>query len=177
MYNRARGGGGAGEGLQPPHFFGNFKELLRKRCFQPPHFKSLFSPPTFKVAPRALYKNVWDHSYQLPSKLLFSWQSTLFTFCIAFIWTMSWLWLSLLAWSRAFLSRRNYSWTGYHKSFSNLNFRFKAPVHTPLSVVRTSRNDTRKQVVCGKYVVLAVWLVSGIYNVLWTFDWTNKLLL
>ena len=44
-------------GLQPPHFFGNFKELLRKRCFQPPHFESLFAPPpppTFKVAPRAL---------------------------------------------------------------------------------------------------------------------------
>ena len=51
--NRARGGEGAG-GLQPPHFFGNFKELLRKRCFQLPHFESLFSPPTFKVAPRAL---------------------------------------------------------------------------------------------------------------------------
>ena len=27
-------------GLQPPHLFGNFKELLRKRCFQPP------PPPT-----------------------------------------------------------------------------------------------------------------------------------
>ena len=38
---RGRGWGG----LQPPHFFGNFKELLRKRCFQPPHFESLFSPP------------------------------------------------------------------------------------------------------------------------------------
>ena len=32
-------------GLQPPHFFGNFKELLRTRCFQPPHFESLVSPP------------------------------------------------------------------------------------------------------------------------------------
>ena len=48
-------------GLQPPpHFFGNIKELLRKRCFQPPHFEPLASPPlppppTFKVAPRALY--------------------------------------------------------------------------------------------------------------------------
>ena len=28
----ARGGGGAGERLQLPHFFQNF-ELLRKRCF------------------------------------------------------------------------------------------------------------------------------------------------
>ena len=49
-------GEGLGE-LQPPHFFGNFKELLRKRCFQPPLFESLFAPPpppTFKVAPRAL---------------------------------------------------------------------------------------------------------------------------
>ena len=28
---------GEGQGvLQPPHFFRNFKELLRKRCFQPP---------------------------------------------------------------------------------------------------------------------------------------------
>ena len=52
---RARGEGGAGGGgLQPPIFFGNFKELLRKRCFQPPHFESLISPPTFKVAPRAV---------------------------------------------------------------------------------------------------------------------------
>ena len=31
--------------------------------------------------------------------------------------------------------------------------------------------------VCGKYVVLAVWLVSGFYNVLWIVHWTNKLLL
>ena len=46
---------GEGQGvLQPPHFFRNFKELLRKICFQPPDFESLFSPPTFKVAPRAL---------------------------------------------------------------------------------------------------------------------------
>ena len=59
--NRILTGPAEGEGLgglQPPHFFGNFKELLRKRCFQPPHFESLFSPPppppTFKVAPRAL---------------------------------------------------------------------------------------------------------------------------
>ena len=54
-YTRAHEGGGAGGGLQPPHFFGNFKELLRERCFQPPHFESLVSYPTFKVAPRALY--------------------------------------------------------------------------------------------------------------------------
>ena len=58
---RARGCGGAGGGgLQPPpHLFRNFKELLRKRIFQPPHFEPLVSPPpppppTFKVAPRAL---------------------------------------------------------------------------------------------------------------------------
>ena len=44
-------------GLQSPHFFGNFKELLRKRCFHAPHFESQFSPPTFKVAPRALMEN------------------------------------------------------------------------------------------------------------------------
>ena len=50
---RARGGGGA-VGASAPHYFGNFKELLRKRCFQQPHFESLFNPPTFKVAPRAL---------------------------------------------------------------------------------------------------------------------------
>ena len=29
----------------PPHFFGNFKELLRKRCFQPPHFQSSSAGP------------------------------------------------------------------------------------------------------------------------------------
>ena len=51
--HRARGGRGA-EGASappPPHFFGNFKELLRKRCFQPPtsgHFESLVSPPHFR---------------------------------------------------------------------------------------------------------------------------------
>ena len=39
------GEGPGGGGLQPPHFFGNFKQLLRKLCFQPPHFESLFSPP------------------------------------------------------------------------------------------------------------------------------------
>ena len=35
------------EGLQPPHFFENYKELLRKKCFQPPppHFESLVTPP------------------------------------------------------------------------------------------------------------------------------------
>ena len=53
----AMSGPAEGEGLgglqpPPPHFFGNFKVLLRKRCFQhpppPPHF-------TFKVAPRALH--------------------------------------------------------------------------------------------------------------------------
>ena len=55
LYQGPRRGRGRG-GLQPPppHFFGNFKELLRKGCFQPPHFESLVSPPTFKVAPRAL---------------------------------------------------------------------------------------------------------------------------
>ena len=50
---RGRGWGGFSP-PPPPTFFGNCKELLRKRCFQPPHFESLFSPPTFKVAPRAL---------------------------------------------------------------------------------------------------------------------------
>ena len=45
---------GRAGGASAPQFFGNFKELLRKSCFQPPHFESLFSPPTFKVAPRAL---------------------------------------------------------------------------------------------------------------------------
>ena len=45
---------GRGRGASAPHFYGNFKELLRKRCFQPPHFESLFSPLIFKVAPRAL---------------------------------------------------------------------------------------------------------------------------
>ena len=37
--NRARGGGGAGGGASahpPPHFFENYKEFLRKKCFQPP---------------------------------------------------------------------------------------------------------------------------------------------
>ena len=54
-------GPAAGEGqggLQPPPtFFGNFEELLRKRCFQIPHFESLISPPTFKVAPQACVHN------------------------------------------------------------------------------------------------------------------------
>ena len=53
-----KGEGQGGFSLPPPHFFGNFKELLRKRCFQPPpppHFESLVSPPTFKVAPRPLW--------------------------------------------------------------------------------------------------------------------------
>ena len=58
---KTNAGPAEGEGLgglqPPPHFFGNFKELLRKRCFQPLHFESLFSPPTFKVAPRALKRN------------------------------------------------------------------------------------------------------------------------
>ena len=47
-FNMPNSGPAEGEGLgglQPPHFFGNFKELLRKRCFQSPHFESLFSPP------------------------------------------------------------------------------------------------------------------------------------
>ena len=56
---------GPAEGEGAPHFFGNFKELLRKRCFQPPHFESLVSPPIFKVAPRALNKSAhkakWQH--------------------------------------------------------------------------------------------------------------------
>ena len=35
--NRARGGGGGGlQPIPPPHFFENYKELLRKKCFQPP---------------------------------------------------------------------------------------------------------------------------------------------
>ena len=43
----AEGEGQGGFSLPPPNFFGNFKELLRKRCFQPPppHFESLFKPP------------------------------------------------------------------------------------------------------------------------------------
>ena len=43
-------GEGLGGGLQPPHFFGNFKELLRKRCFQPPHppFWVTIQPPHFQ---------------------------------------------------------------------------------------------------------------------------------
>ena len=56
--DRARGGGGAlGEGGRgaeahsPPNFFGNFKELLRKRCFQPPHFETLFTPPPSHAGP------------------------------------------------------------------------------------------------------------------------------
>ena len=48
------GGSRGGFSPHPPFFFGNFKELLRKICFQPPHFESLVSPPTFKVASRAL---------------------------------------------------------------------------------------------------------------------------
>ena len=57
---RARGGGGAG-GLQPRRFFENYKELLRKSVFSPPpHFESLFSPPTFKVALRALSIHLFD---------------------------------------------------------------------------------------------------------------------
>ena len=47
-----------GEGGLQAHFFENFKELLRKRCFQPPPPPPLGvtsqPPPTFKVAPRAL---------------------------------------------------------------------------------------------------------------------------
>ena len=68
-FNRPRGGRGAG-GLQPHHLFENYKELLRKRCFQPPppspphtHFEPLVSPPppspaTFKVGPRSLFKSL-----------------------------------------------------------------------------------------------------------------------
>ena len=54
MYGQGPRRGKGWGGLQPPHFFGNLKELLRKRYFQPPHFESLFSPPTLKVAPWAL---------------------------------------------------------------------------------------------------------------------------
>ena len=37
-YNRAREGGGTGGGgaSAPSHFFGNYKELLKKRVFSPP---------------------------------------------------------------------------------------------------------------------------------------------
>ena len=49
----------------PPHFFENYKELLRKKCFQPlppppPHtnFESLVSPSSFKIAPRALAESI-----------------------------------------------------------------------------------------------------------------------
>ena len=53
---RARGEGGAGGGgFTPPpphtHFFENYIELLRKRCFQPPHFESLASPPPSPLPP------------------------------------------------------------------------------------------------------------------------------
>ena len=49
-------GEGQGRGLQPPHFFGNFKELLRKKVFsalplwvtsQPLHFQSSSAGPEF----------------------------------------------------------------------------------------------------------------------------------
>ena len=57
--SRVRGGGGAGGAeAPPPHFFENYKELLRKKFFQPPHFESLVSLPTFKVAPRALCSGI-----------------------------------------------------------------------------------------------------------------------
>ena len=56
---------GGGGGLS---FSEYYKELLRKRCFQPPlppppqlHFQSpvkAFSAPTFKVAPRSLKKEL-----------------------------------------------------------------------------------------------------------------------
>ena len=54
-------GQGGASAPPPPHFFGNFKELLRKRCFQPPpspppHFESLVSPPLSEVAPRAQWR-------------------------------------------------------------------------------------------------------------------------
>ena len=51
---RARGGGGAGGGSAPPLLW-KFYRVTEKKVFSaPPHFESLFSPPTFKVAPRAL---------------------------------------------------------------------------------------------------------------------------
>ena len=39
----AEGGGGGGGGSASPHFYENYKELLRKRCFQPPS-----PPPNFQ---------------------------------------------------------------------------------------------------------------------------------
>ena len=77
MSGPAEGEGLGGIQPPPPHVFGNFKELLRKRCFQPPHFESLFSPPTFKVAPRALYVNVIglvSVPLYCESFVVFSWQ-------------------------------------------------------------------------------------------------------
>ena len=66
--NRARGGGGAG-GLQPLHFFGNYKELLRKRCFQPPHFQSSSAGPDQPVTQcyhkqSGFYQPVTQHCYK-----------------------------------------------------------------------------------------------------------------
>ena len=57
-----RGCGGRGSGsVKPYHFVENYKELLRKKCFQllspppsPSYFESLVSPTTFKVAPRSM---------------------------------------------------------------------------------------------------------------------------
>ena len=43
-------GGGGGRGASAPNFFVNFKDLLRKRCFQPPHFESLVSPPPSPIS-------------------------------------------------------------------------------------------------------------------------------
>ena len=60
-----RGRGWGGFSPPPPHFFENYKELLRKKCFQPPHFESLVSPPTFKIALRALANCMLKHCLPL----------------------------------------------------------------------------------------------------------------
>ena len=58
------GGGAGGASTPPPHFFENYK-VTEKKCFQLPHFESLFSPPpfTFKVAPQSLNINS-NYSFQ-----------------------------------------------------------------------------------------------------------------
>ena len=45
LYQNHGGGGAGGASAPSPHFFGNFKELLRKKVFSAPHFESLVSPP------------------------------------------------------------------------------------------------------------------------------------
>ena len=70
-YQGPRRGRGWGGLSPPPHFFENYKELLRKKYFQPPHFESLVSSPTFKVAPRALpilfYRRIFVYIFCLIS--------------------------------------------------------------------------------------------------------------